>query len=227
MVVGTKKMIMYTACNNVYFDLYFYLWAMCANKFYPGLKKYVAIGDAAAKQIEYCSALGCTPIPFNIRKQRDDESWLDYRQIFFLLRWQHLPWQKEDRILETQINCLAIKTQNFENITVPHLRISRIKRGLLGGLSAAVFAPEAAKLVSDKALSWNEYPPQGDHPINKWTEDNIKYECVLSEQQFKCLTNSVESQTCWITSGSTSSNFTHEAKIEILNYYLKKVGIEC
>jgi len=219
-------MIMYTACNNTYFDLYFDLWATCANKFYPNLKKYVAIGDAEDRQIEHCTAMGCTPITFNIRKQREDESWQDYKQIFFLLRWQHMPWQLGESILETQINCFAIKTQNFENIDVPHLRISRFKKGKLGGLSAAVFTPEAARLVTEKALSWNDNPPVGDHPINLWTEQNIKYQEVVAEQQFKILDGELEPQTCWITAG-TSQHFTHEKKLELLKHYLEKAGIEC
>lgn len=219
-------MIMYTACNNTYFDLYFDLWATCANKFYPNLKKYVAIGNAEDKQVEHCFAMGCIPITFDIRKQREDETWEKYKGIYFLLRWQNMPWQLNETILETQINCLAIKTQDFKGLKAPHIRICRIKRGAPGGLSAAVFEPDAARKVVEKALSWNNNPPKGDHDINLWTAQNVPYIETVAEQQFKDLVSTLEPQTCWITAG-TSQHFTHETKIKILKHYLEKAEIEC
>lgn len=216
---------MYTACNNTYFDLYFDMWITCANKFYPDLKKYVAIGDATDKQIEYCMELGAIPIPFAVRKQRSDETWDEYKQIFFLLRWQYMPWQLNDYILETQINCLAVQTQKFNLDGIKHLRICRMKKGKPGGLSAAVFSANAAKAVTETALSWNNKPPVGDHEINYWTAQNISYVTVVAEQQFKNLDSNLEERTCWITAG-TSASFTHDQKIEILKHYTNLAGIK-
>lgn len=218
-------MIMYTACNNTYFDLYFDMWITCANKFYPDMPKYVAIGDATDEQLDRCLDAGAAPIPFAIRKQREDETWFNYRQIFFLLRWQHMPWQLNEHILETQINCLAVQTQHFDLAGIEHLRLCRIKRGKPGGLSAAVFTPDAAKKVTEKALSWNDNPPLGDHPINLWTAQNIPFIEMLAEQQFKTLEETLEPWTCWITAG-TSANFTHDEKIYILKHYAKMAGVE-
>ena len=217
---------MYTACNNKYFDLYFNMWISCANKFYPRMKKYVAIGDPGENQLLECERMGATPIPFEIRKPRDNEPWEKYKGIYFLLRWQHMPWKLRKPILETQINCLAVKAQTFEKIdTIEHLRICRRKKGSLGGLSAAVFSPDAARKVTEKAISLNDNPPQGDHTINEWTSHNIPYLTVLAEQQFKDLEGLIEPQTCWITSG-TSQNFTHDQKIEILKHYTTLAGIK-
>lgn len=219
-------MILYTACNNKYFDLYFDMWITCANKFYPRMKKYVAIGDPTENQLSHAEKLGCIPIPFDIRKPRDNEPGEQYKNIFFLLRWQYMPWHLKKPILETQINCLAIKTQKFDEFeNVEHLRICRRKKGKLGGLSAAVFSPAAAKAVTEKALSWNNKPPVGDHPINEWTSQNIPYVTVLAEQQFKDLEGELEPQTCWITAG-TSKHFTHDQKIEILKHYTNLAGIK-
>jgi len=218
-------MIMYTACNNTYFDLYFDMWITCANKFYPDLKKYIAIGDATDEQIEYCTQSGAIPMPFSVRKQREDEEWQEYKGVFFLLRWQHMPWQLNEHILETQINCLAVQTQKFDLDGIQHLRICRMKRGKPGGLSAAVFTPDAAKRVTETALTWIDNPPKGDHEINYWTGQNIPYVEVLAEQQFKTLDDKLESWTCWITAG-TSANFTHDQKKEILKHYTKMAGVE-
>ena len=62
------------------------------------------------------------------------------------MRWLNLPFYKNTNILATQINCLAVKTQEFPNIDVEQWRIQRPKR-VISSVSASIFTPEAKKVV--------------------------------------------------------------------------------
>ena len=63
-------------------------------------------------------------------------------------------------------------------------------------------------------------PPESDHPMNKWQAENLTYEKVLAEQQFKIVNNAkLQPQTCWITAGTSWHN-TPEQKLKVLKHYI-------
>jgi hypothetical protein len=207
-------MIGYCAADPNYFRLYFDLWAGQMNLFYPGMRKIIAVYN-----------------PDNYVKQKCYEHGVELRSAelpnsptrahYYLLRWLNLPYDVNELILETQINCLAIKTQEFNKQTVDHLRITRHKRDTIGGVSAAVFKPEAAEKIVAQAKIMLENPYDGDHPMNAWQIKNLTWDKVLSEQQFKQKNGTLESWCCWITAG-TSQRYTAQQKLELLNYYIKE-----
>ena len=142
------------------------------------------------------------------------------RRHYYLLRWLNLPFEENDLILETQINCLPVKTQSFkdDNEGVEHLRISRYKGVRIGGVSAAVFTPQAAKKVVEQAKTMLIDPPDDDHEMNIWQEKNLSFKTVVTEQQFKSLNKKINDDTCWITAG-TSKRFSISEKLGVLNHY--------
>ena len=209
-------MILYCAADSKYFDLYFHLWAHQANKFYPDMKKYVAIYRPTIEQQHRCQAFGVEWKDVTKSMPADP-----IRKHFYLLRWLNLPYERGEPILETQINCLAVKTQHFSEHTVEQLRIGRMKRGFIGCVSAAVFTPEGAKRVVEQAKVMIADPPESDHEMNMWQEENLTYQNVLAEEQFKKINTykKLKEQTCWITAG-TSQNHTPEQKLKVLRYYI-------
>jgi len=209
-------MIAYAAVDAKYFDLYFDLWADQLNRFYPNMRKIIAVHQLS-----------------DIMRQRAQEKNVELRPAtlpnnpgrphFYLLRWLNLPWQENDLILETQINCLAVRTQLFnKNQTVDHLRIARPKRNTTGGVSAAVFKPAAARAIVQQAQTMLANPPDGDHPMNSWQSANLSWEKSVTEQQFKTKQQSVQPWCCWVTAG-TSQHYAADQKLEILRYY---IGLE-
>lgn len=206
-------MIGYAAADGKYFDLYFDLWADQFNKFYPGMRKIVAVHQ-----------------PSDQMQQRAQKKNIELRQAilpnnpgiphFYLMRWLNLPWQEDDLILETQINCLAIRKQKFnKNQVVDHLRIARPKRNTTGGVSAAVFKPSAAAAIVQQAQKMLSDAPPGDHLINTWQAENLSWEKSVTEQQFKNKNDTVQPWCCWVTAG-TSQRYTADQKLEILRHYV-------
>ena len=105
-------MIIYCAADPIYFNHYFDLWAGQLNKFYPEHYKLVALYKPTKESFDKCNNYGVTSVdvtdlfPQNPTKEH-----------FYLLRWLGLPYYKNNNILATQVNCLAVKKQIFpENI---------------------------------------------------------------------------------------------------------------
>lgn len=215
-------MILYCAADKNYFNNYFELWATQCNRYYPELRKIIALHGPDEETFEKCER-------YNI-EYRDITEWFPenpQRKHFYLLRWLFLPFDLKDDILETQINCLPILKQKFENITCEQYRISRLKKGggrprngVLGGVSAAVFKPEAAEKVVMQARKMIDNPPESDHEMNMWQIYNLSHQMVKSEQQFKQLNMSIDDETCWITAGTSQALSVNE-KLEILRHYIK------
>ena len=207
-------MIGYCAADPNYFDLYFDLWATQMNLYYPEMHKIVAVYNPNKSIEQRCKdhrvELRSAELPDNPRRAH-----------YYLLRWLNLPYDINELILETQINCLAVNTQQFGEQTVDHLRITRRKRDTIGGVSAAVFTPSAAEKIVAQAKSMAENPYDGDHPMNAWQIKNLVWDKVLAEQQFKQKNGTLESWCCWITAG-TSQHYTAQQKLELLNYYIKE-----
>lgn len=208
-------MIGYCAADPNYFRLYFDLWATQMNRHYPDMRKIVAVYNPDSEIERKCQEHGV-----ELRSATLTEN--PSRPHYYLLRWLNLPHDANDLILETQINCLAIRKQIFSsNQNVEHLRIVRPKRGSTGGVSAAVFKPAAAKRIVEQAKIMLLNPPDGDHPMNAWQAKNLLWEKVVTEQQFKSLDQDIEPWCCWITAG-TSQHYTAEQKLQTLHYYLQK-----
>ena len=217
-------MIIYSVADSIYFDLYFDLWSQQMNKFYPHHRKIIAVHglndsiQSKAQQanvdlVEVSPATGFVSHPI--------------RNHFYLMRWMYLPYQHNENILETQINCLPVNSsQDFpeDNLGVEHLRISRWKRKkgqepYKGGVSAAVFTPYGAKKVVEQASKMIDSAPETDHPMNVWQEDNLVHEHIISEQQFPKIGRNLRDNTRWITSAS-STKFSASKKLEILQHYI-------
>lgn len=210
-------MIGYCAADPNYFRLYFDLWANRMNRVYPDMHKIVAVYNPDSDIERKCQEHG---VELRTATLVDNPS----RPHYYLLRWLNLPYDTNELILETQINCLAVRPQVFDhNQAVDHLRIARYKSGdRTGGVSAAVFTPNAAKRIVAQAKIMLENPVDDDHPMNKWQNQNLSWEKVVTEQQFKEKELNIESWCCWITSG-TGKKFSLEWKLEILNHYLSRM----
>lgn len=210
-------MIAFCAADPNYFNLYFDLWATQMNRYYPQMRKIISVynpnDQIAEKCKQYNVELRSAVLPENPQRPH-----------FYLLRWLNLPFDTDDLILETQINCLPIKTQKFDqNQLAEHLRIARWKRGKPGGVSAAVFTPRAAEKIAAQAKTMLNNPVDNDHPMNHWQAINLVTEYTVTEQQFKSMNDIVEPYTHWITAG-TSQSYTAEQKLQILQYYAQQQG---
>ena len=147
-------MIIYCAADPIYFNYYFDLWAGQLNKFYPEHYKLIALYKPTKEIYDKCNEYNVNSVDVtNLFPENPT------REHFYLLRWLNLPYYKNTNILATQINCLAVKTQEFPNIEVEQWRIQRPKRGYLGGVSAAIFTSKSAEKVVNHAKSLLDNPP--------------------------------------------------------------------
>ena len=211
-------MIAFCAANDKYFNLYFDLWADQMNKFYPEIEKRIAVYEPTQSIKNRCADKKIICVPAMLEDHRDNDG-NPYPNKMFMLRWRNLPLV-DDLVLETQINCLPVKTQKFpkDNGGVEHLRLCRPKRGTLGGVSAAVFTPEACRKIVDVAKVMLYRAPENDHPMNMWQEENLSFKLVQAEQQFKKVKGELNPDTYWITAG-TSRFWTPEEKLNILRHF--------
>ena len=195
-------MIAFCAANDKYFNLYFDLWADQMNKFYPEVEKRIAVYEPTQSIKNRCADKKIICVPAMLEDHRDNDG-NPYPNKMFMLRWRNLPLV-DDLVLETQINCLPVKTQKFpkDNGGVEHLRLCRPKRGTLGGVSAAVFTPEACRKIVDVAKVMLYRAPENDHPMNMWQEENLSFKLVQAEQQFKKVKGELNPDTYWITAGT-------------------------
>ena len=136
-----------------------------------------------------------------------------------------MPYLYQQNILETQINCLPIKEMNLPTkIDVDQWRLQRPKKGGLGGVSAAIFTPEAARKVVDQAILMLKNPPDTDHPMNMWQIENLtqyqhKSEHQLKEKDLLAKKAILPDYTYWITA-RTSNTWSHETKLEALRKFI-------
>ena len=212
-------MIIYCAADRNYFDLYFDLWEKQTSKIYPELKRHIALYNPTDEQKQKCYD---HMVDFN-----DITEWFPEnptKNHFYLLRWLYLPYLYQQNILETQINCLPVKEMNLPTkLDVDQWRIQRPKRGYLGGVSAAIFTPEAARKVVDQAILMLKNPPLSDHPMNMWQIENLTQHQEKCEHQIKekdLLPEAVlPDYTYWITA-RTSNTWSHEKKLEALRKFI-------
>ena len=211
-------MIIYCAADRNYFDLYFDLWEKQTSKIYPELKRHIALHNPTDEAKQKCYD---HLIDFN-----DITEWFPEnptKNHFYLLRWLYLPYLYQQNILETQINCLPVKEMNLPTkIEVDQWRISRPKRGSLGGVSAAIFTPEAARKVVDQAIMMLKNPPLSDHPMNMWQIENLTQHQEKCEHQIKDKFNketTLPEHAYWITARSAGV-WSHERKLEALKRFL-------
>ena len=213
-------MILYCAADPKYFDLYFDLWNKQTSKFYPEMTRHIALYN-----------------PTDEAKQKCVDNMIDYNDItkdfpenptrnhYYLLRWLYLPYLYNQYILETQINCLPVKEQNLPSKIKGQWRIQRPKPTTtgLGGVSAAIFTPEAARRVVQRAKVMIQDPPESDHEMNMWQMENIEQELCLSEHQIKDRKSEerhLPEHAYWITARS-AQKWTHEQKLNALKRFCK------
>ena len=212
-------MIIYCAADRNYFNLYFDLWEKQTSKIYPELKRHIALHNPTDEQKQKCYD---HMVDFN-----DITEWFPEnptKNHFYLLRWLYLPYLYQQNILETQINCLPVKEMNLPNkLDVDQWRISRPKRGSLGGVSAAIFTPEAARKVVEQAKTMIKSPPESDHEMNMWQINNLEQELVLCEYQIKDkhgIETTLPDHAYWITA-RTAQAWSHDKKLEALKRFCK------
>ena len=211
-------MIIYCAADRNYFNLYFDLWEKQTSKIYPELKRHIALHNPTDEAKQKCYD---HLIDFN-----DITEWFPEnptKNHFYLLRWLYMPYLYQQNILETQINCLPIKEMNLPTkLDVDQWRIQRPKRGYLGGVSAAIFTPEAARKVVDQAILMLKNPPDTDHPMNMWQIENLTQHQEKCEHQIKDKFNketTLPEHAYWITARSAGV-WSHERKLEALKRFL-------
>ena len=211
-------MIIYCAADRNYFDLYFDLWEKQTSKIYPELKRHIALHNPTDEAKQKCYD---HLIDFN-----DITEWFPEnptKNHFYLLRWLYMPYLYQQNILETQINCLPIKEMNFPTkLDVEQWRLQRPKKGGLGGVSAAIFTPEAARKVVDQAILMLKNPPDTDHPMNVWQIENLTQHQEKCEHQIKDKFNketTLPEHAYWITARSAGV-WSHERKLEALKRFL-------
>ena len=211
-------MIIYCAADRNYFDLYFDLWEKQTSKIYPELKRHIALHNPTDEAKQKCYD---HLIDFN-----DITEWFPEnptKNHFYLLRWLYMPYLYQQNILETQINCLPIKEMNLPTkLDVDQWRLQRPKKGGLGGVSAAIFTPEAARKVVDQAILLLKNPPDTDHPMNMWQIENLTQHQEKCEHQIKDKFNketTLPEHAYWITARSAGV-WSHEQKLEALKRFL-------
>jgi len=211
-------MIIYCAADRNYFDLYFDLWEKQTSKIYPELKRHIALHNPTDEAKQKCYD---HLIDFN-----DITEWFPEnptKNHFYLLRWLYMPYLYQQNILETQINCLPIKEMNFPTkLDVDQWRLQRPKKGGLGGVSAAIFTPEAAKKVVDQAILMLKNPPDTDHPMNVWQIENLTQHQEKCEHQIKDKfkkETTLPEHAYWITARSAGV-WSHERKLEALKRFI-------
>ena len=211
-------MIIYCAADRNYFNLYFDLWEKQTRKIYPELKRHIALHNPTDEAKQKCYD---HLIDFN-----DITEWFPEnptKNHFYLLRWLYMPYLYQQNILETQINCLPIKEMNFPTkLDVEQWRLQRPKKGGLGGVSAAIFTPEAARKVVDQAILMLKNPPDTDHPMNMWQIENLTQHQEKCEHQIKDKFNketTLPEHAYWITARSAGV-WSHEQKLEALKRFL-------
>ena len=211
-------MIIYCAADRNYFDLYFDLWEKQTSKIYPELKRHIALHNPTDEAKQKCYD---HLIDFN-----DITEWFPEnptKNHFYLLRWLYMPYLYQQNILETQINCLPIKEMNFPTkLDVEQWRLQRPKKGGLGGVSAAIFTPEAARKVVDQAILMLKNPPDTDHPMNMWQIENLTQHQEKCEHQIKDKfkkETTLPEHAYWITARSAGV-WSHERKLEALKRFL-------
>ena len=211
-------MIIYCAADRNYFNLYFDLWEKQTSKIYPELKRHIALHNPTDEAKQKCYD---HLIDFN-----DITEWFPEnptKNHFYLLRWLYMPYLYQQNILETQINCLPIKEMNFPTkLDVDQWRLQRPKKGGLGGVSAAIFTPEAARKVVDQAILMLKNPPDTDHPMNVWQIENLTQHQEKCEHQIKDKfkkETTLPEHAYWITARSAGV-WSHERKLEALKRFL-------
>ena len=176
-------MILYCAADPKYFDLYFDLWEKQTSKIYPELRRHIALYNPTDEAKQKCVD---HMVDFN-----DITEWFPEnptRNHFYLLRWLYLPYLYQQNILETQINCLPVREMTLPTKIKGQWRIQRPKPKTttgLGGVSGAIFTPEAAKKVVDQAVIMLKNPPDTDHEMNMWQMENLPQELEKCEHQIK------------------------------------------
>ena len=148
------------------------------------------------------------------------------RNHFYLLRWLYLPYLYQQNILETQINCIPVKEMTLPTKIKGQYGIQRPKPKTttgLGGVSAAIFTPEAARKVVDQAVLMLKNPPDTDHEMNMWQMENLPQELDKSEHQIKDKYGEetiLPEWAFWITA-RTAQKWPHEKKLEALKKILQ------
>ena len=211
-------MIIYCAADRNYFNLYFDLWEKQTSKIYPELRRHIALHNPSDEAKQKCYD---HMIDFN-----DVTEWFPEnptKNHFYLLRWLYMPYLYQQNILETQINCLPIKEMNFPTkLDVDQWRLQRPKKGGLGGVSAAIFTPEAARKVVDQAILMLKNPPDTDHPMNVWQIENLTQHQEKCEHQIKDKfkkETTLPEHAYWITARSAGV-WSHERKLEALKRFI-------
>ena len=214
-------MILYCAADPKYFDIYFDLWEKQTSRIYPELRRHIALYNPTDEAKQKCVD---HMIDFN-----DITEWFPEnptRNHFYLLRWLYLPYLYQQNILETQINCVPVKEMTLPTKIKGQYRIQRPKPKTttgLGGVSAAIFTPEAAKKVVDQAVLMLKNPPDTDHEMNMWQMENLPQELDKSEHQIKDKygeETKLPEWAFWITA-RTAQKWPHERKLEALKRFCK------
>ena len=212
-------MILYCAADPKYFEMYFDLWNLQTSRIYPEIRRHIALYKPTDRAKELCFE---NNIDYNDITEFFPQE--PTRNHYYLMRWLFLPYRYNMNILETQINCLPIKEQELPTKVKGQWRVQREKPHTttgLGGVSAAIFTPEAARKVVEQAKTMIKSPPESDHEMNMWQINNLEQELVLCEYQIKDkhgIETTLPDHAYWITA-RTAQAWSHDKKLEALKRF--------
>ena len=213
-------MILCTSASPEYFNDFFDLWVSQCNKFYPELKKHIALFKPSKKDIRKCELNGVdvTDLSDFIDKDKPE------REYFFAMRWlSMLPLleTKEDLLL-MQINCIPIKKQTFVDFEEDQYRMGHFKKGEVTGLSAQIFHHSTAVKVVEKAKEIIKSPPEFDDVMDMWMRNNFSTKFELCVQRVTEKDIDIKSYAHWIItrSGNGPVKIKNHTKLGILQRFI-------
>ena len=241
-----KDIVITSACDMNYFNIYFKLWAKQFNKVYPDIEKIIYIYKPTKEALKLCKKMGIKAVSAELKNP-------DKPGAFYLLRWLNLPFEHNKNILSTQINCIPIKRLGDAALQTKadHLRLGYLKpwqpyavistsRGSgkvyehitkdgkkkrIAGITASIFQPNIAEKIVQKAIELSGDPPNHDGIITTWKEETFPCEITLAIQKVngppnKNFTKKIEDYAFFIKAPHCAGEYTNEKKLIILRSFV-------
>lgn len=213
-------MILCTSASPEYFNDYFDLWASQCNKFYPELKKHIALFKPSEEDIEKCKFYGVEATDLSHFIEKNEPK----REYFFAMRWlSMLPLlETQEDLLLMQTNCIPIKRQTFVDFEEDMYRMGHFKKGQVAGISAQIFHHSTAVKVVEKAKDLIKSPPEFDNVMDMWMRNNFSHKFELCVQKVTENDIHINSYAHWIITLSSNGaiKVENDRKLNILKRFI-------
>lgn len=238
--MSDSEMILWTATDPIYFDIYFDMWIEQMDKFYPELKRYLSIYRPTNAMVKKCRQS-------NVECMESKISYINHpeRKHFLLMRWLDIPHELVvDYVLAPQITCMPIKKQEFDLkvlASVDHVRLcylnlcSRRRLGLVG-VSVSVFSKYGARKTVEYATILLKDIPIHGRDMNIWQYKNLKYVEMLAEVRVGDPMDGLDinnidniflkdnKDAYWVTGISKIGSVDHAAKLKVLKHFIAETN---